>query len=213
MKNMNRLAAIFALVIASLAVSCSPYSLKSSGALNGADLTTYKSFTLAKIAKEDLPKGITDTDLVRLYRALGSQLTARGYQYVESADDADMTLYLGLSTQQSLETDLNTTGFSGGVGVAGYGPYGAGYRGVRPYRYYGPTPYVGSYFGTTTATTELVTDGVLIVDLVENSDNNHIFCAQIKANISGEQLILKDNAKLADVAEKAFKKFPVKIVK
>ncbi len=210
---MKSLTLIFTLAIACLAMSCSPYSLKSSKALNGADLTTYKSFTLAKIAKEDLPEGIADTDLVRLYRALGSQLTARGYKYVESGDGADMTLHLGLSTQQSLETNVDRSGYVAGVGVAGYGPYGAGYHGARPYSYYGPTPYVGSYFGTSTATTEVVTDGVLIVDLVENSNNNHIFCAQIKANISGEQLILKNNAKLADVAEKAFKKFPVKIGK
>ncbi len=188
-------------------VSCSRYVLKSSGALNGSNLESYKSFKMQSISKDELPKGITDTDLTRLYRALGNELTKRGYTYVSGNGSADLTIHVGLSKKQHLETDVSSSGVGLGVGVGGPRP---GYGG---YNYYGPTPYTHSYFGTSTATTELVTDGILVVDLVDNSNNNHVFCSQISAKIDGEQLILKDNEQLAKAAAKAFKKFPVPVIK
>ncbi len=202
------------LMTAAIAVSCSPFVLKSSGALNGSDLTAYKSFKMQSIIKDSLPAGVSDLDLLRLYRALGNKLVERGYTYVEADGTADMTVYVGLSKRNKLETDVNTSGVGVGIhGGYGYG-YGPGYYGPRGYyNYYGATPYVNSYFGSSVATTELVTSGVLVVDLVDNKDNNHIFYAQISADIDGEKLVLKDNEVLAKVANKAFKKFPVPEIK
>lgn len=197
---------LFMMAIIALAMSsCSKYVLTSSGVLNNSDLSIYKSFTLQEISVEDLPDGVSDTDLIRLYRAMGNELVLRGYTYVESGD-ADLTLYLGLSTKEHMETTTTNNGVNVGVGVGAY-PYGRRY-----YRYYGPTPYVQGYVGTSSTSTELVTDGILVVDLVANSDNTHVFYTQIKSNIDGEKLILKDYDELAKAAEKAFKKFPIEKV-
>lgn len=202
---MKKLLALTLSVISMTA--CSPYILKSSGALNNSDLTSYKSFQIQQIDKTQLPPKVSDVDIIRLYRSLAAELEKRGYKYVE--EGGELTMHLGLSTKKHLETSSNTTGFVDGVGVGGRG-YKSSWGG---YNYYGTTPYVHGYFGTTTSTTELVTDGVLVVDLVDNSDNNHVFYAQVSANIDGEQLILRDNEKLAKVAAKTFKKFPLPIIK
>ncbi|MFI3318000.1 MAG: DUF4136 domain-containing protein [Rikenellaceae bacterium] len=199
------------LLLAALAVSmasCSPFVLKSSGALNGSDLTIYKTFTVQKIDKSDLPENIAEYDILRLYKALGNELVLRGYSYVADASAADLTLHLGLSKKRHMETDSFTSGIAGGfAGGPGRGPGHGGYN------YYGATPYAHNYFSTTTSNTEMVTEGVLVVDLVDNKGNNHVFCAQISANIDGEQMLLKDNKLLGEAAAKAFKKFPVEIPK
>lgn len=197
---------LLALALVALSItSCSKYTLTSSGVLNNSNMSDYKTFTMQEVSPGDLPKGITDTDLIRLYRALGSELIARGYTYVEEGKgDADLTMYLGLSTKEHVETTTDSNGISVGVGGYPYYPYGRRY-----YRYYGATPYTYGYIGNTTTSTELVTDGILVVDLVANSDEKHVFYTQIKANIDGEQLILKDYNELTKVAEKAFKKFPI----
>lgn len=198
-------------LVAITMVSCSRFVLKSSGALNGSNLESYTSFKMQTIQKDELPKGVSDTDLTRLYRALGNELTKRGYKYVAGDGAADLTLHVGLSKKNHIETDVSSTGVGVGVGV-GYG--GPGPRpGFGGYNYYGATPYTHSYFGTSTSTTELVTDGILIVDLVDNSNNSHVFCAQLSAQVDGEQLILKDNELLAKAAAKTFKKFPVPVPK
>ncbi len=198
---------LFLLATAISMAACSPFILKSSGALNNSDLASYKSFEIQQIEQDKLPKNVDDTDIIRLYRALATELEKRGYTFVKSG--GDLTMHLGLSKKQHVETTSNTTGFVNGVGAPGYrnnGSWGG-------YNYYGATPYVHGYYGTTTSSSELVTDGILIVDLVDNSDKNHVFCAQISANIDGEQLILKDNEKLAKAAAKVFKKFPLPVIK
>ncbi len=197
---------LLTLAIISL-VACSPYVLKSSGALNGSDLTSYKTFQIQQIDTSKLPESISDTDLMRLYVALSNELKKRGYTFVK--EGGDLTMHLGLSKKRSLETTSNTSGVVAGVGA----PLYKNGRTWNGYNYYGATPYTHGFVGTTTTSTELVTDGVLIVDLVDNSDKNHVFYAQVSANIDGEQLILKDNEKLAKVAATAFKKFPIPAAK
>lgn len=200
---------LFLPLIAMVMVACSPFTLKSSGALNGSDMTSYKSFKFQKIDKDKLPKNISGNDLVRLYQALANELTARGYEFVKGDGAADLTMHVGLSTKQSVETNVNTTGIVDGFGgVGGVGVHGGPGR-YGGYNYYGATPYVNGYLATSNATSELVTDGILIVDLVDNSNNNHVFYSQISANLDCEQLIIKDNEKLAKAAAKVFKKFPV----
>lgn len=188
--------------------SCSPFVLKSSGVLNGSDLADYKTFQLQKIDKESIPEGIMEPDVERIYYVIAKELEKRGYTQKESG--ADLTLYMGLSTKESIETDVDP-----GVGVSGYVGVGAPIAGPRPvggwgrYQYFGPTPYVHAYYSDPTITTEVVENGVVMVDLVDNRSNNHVFCSQISAKITGNQLILRDNEKLAKAAETLFKRFPL----
>lgn len=199
---------LFLAAVAMCLASCSPFVLKSSDVLNGSDLTSYKSFQLQKIEKDKLPEAIMEPDVERLYYVIAQELVARGYTQVQSG--GDLTVYVGMTTKESIETDVDPGFVNVGVGVGvGGAPYGPR-PGWGGYNYFGATPYVHAYYGADpTITTEVVENGVLMVDLVDNSDNNHVFCTQISAKITGDQLILKDNEKLTKAAEVLFKKFPL----
>lgn len=197
---------LFLVALAIGLASCSPYVLKSSGVMNNSDMSSYKSFQLQKVDKNKIPEGIMEPDVMRLYYVIAKELEKRGYTQMESG--ADLTLYIGLSTKDSIETDVeNNVALTGYVGVAP-GPIGprGGWGG---YNYYGPTPYVHAYYGDPTITTEVVKNGLVMVDLVDNSDSNHVFCSQLSGKMSGDQLVLRDNEKLTEAAEKLFKKFPM----
>lgn len=188
--------------------SCSPYVLKSSSVLNDSDLSSYKSFQMQKIDDEKLPEEIMKPDVERIYYVIAQELKSRGY--VQQDSGADLTVYLGLTTKDHIETDVDASTVGMNVGVG----YGIAPRRWGRYRYLGPTPYTNAYFTTdATTTTEVVTEGVVVVDLVENEDNTHVFCAQLESKLSGDQIILKDNEKLADAVSTLFKKFPLPVQK
>lgn len=191
--------------------SCSPYVLKSSSVLNNSDLSSYKSFQMQKVEDDKIPEEIMKPDVERIYYVIAKELESRGYVQKESG--ADLTVYLGLTTQDHIETSVDGSAVGVHVGTAyGYGPAPIGWG---RYRYMGALPYNHAYYSTSnaTATTEVVTEGVVIVDLVDNSDNEHVFCAQLESKLSGDQIILKDNEKLTDAVGTLFKKFPVPVVK
>ncbi len=199
---------IFIVAAAIAMASCSPYVLKNSKVLNDSDLASYKSFQIQKIEKEKIPEGIMEEDLMRVYYVLGKELERHGYTQVESG--GDLTMYLGLSTEDSLETSVQPgTGVHGYVGT-GIAPMPGRYG---RFNYFGATPYVHGYYGDPTIETEVTTDAILMDDLVDNSYNSHVFYSQLGANMDGRQLIIKDNEKLTKAAQTVFKKFPLPAAK
>lgn len=200
---MKRVFLVSLVAFALLIVSCSRYTLVSSKVLNGGDLTSYKSFTIQQVDKESVPSGLMVADVKRICSAIAQQLKLRGYQEVKSG--GDLTVHVGLSINKRLETNTNADAFGVGVGVGAYPRAGWG-----GYNYIGATPYVhGIYNVNSTSTTELVKNGVCAIDLVESDSNKHVFCAQLSGDISGDQLVLRDDRELVKVCEKLFKKFPV----
>lgn len=191
--------------------SCSRYTLVSSKVLNSADMTSYKSFSIQKLDEKSMPAGLELNDVKRICSALAQQLKLRGYDMVKSG--GDLTLHVGLTVSNRVETTTNTDGFAMGVGVGvgvGVGPRG----GWGGYSYVGAPTYVhGFYDSTSTSTSELVKNGVCAVDLVETESNKHVFCAQLSGDIQGDQLVLRDDSELIKACETLFKKFPIALPK
>lgn len=170
-------------------LSCSPYTLESSKVLNNASLETYKTFMIQPADANSLPEGVLIEDVNNIYKAVANQLIARGYKEVPS--NPEMLVCLALSVSQKIETK-DALPPAGGFG----------------YRYFGPrASYVHSYYDDAQIISGISKEGNLMMDIVDTSNNVHIFCAEVSAIADGTKI--KDLQQIQEAVEKLFSRYPV----
>lgn len=191
---MKNLAIISCLVL--LLSSCSAITLEKSEVMNNANLSSYKTFMLEPIEESDLPVKFLKEDLQNISNAVASQLEMRGYKEVKS--NADLLVYLAISVQHSLESNVDPS-YSTVVG----GGYRYNYFGRGPRRYGVSTVYTGP----TEVTTEVKKEGHLMMDLVDTKTNLHVYLSEISAEADGSKY--RDISVLNEAVGVLFSKFPV----
>ncbi|MFR9650932.1 MAG: DUF4136 domain-containing protein [Rikenellaceae bacterium] len=189
----------FLLLLATIISSASAYTLDSSKVLNNADMSSYRSFSLITVKSEKLPPSFNVGDAQMLKQAVANELKSRGY--VELRRGGDMQIDITLSAEKSVERSRETVGSrsvtTGGRVGSGVGPGSGTYRS-------------GSLSLSTTGTAEVVTDGVISVDIKESRGGKYLFSAKLSSISDLQDLILKDNVELNKAIEKLFKRYPVK---
>lgn len=174
--------------------SCSPYTLENSKVLNNANLSTYKTFTIQPADAANLPEGALMGDVENIYKAIANQLIARGYKEVPS--NPDMLVCLAMSVSQKIETKDALPPTTGRFG----------------YHYFGArASYVHSYYDDAKIISGISKEGLLMMDIVDASNNVHIFCAEVSAIADGTKI--KDMQQIQEAAAKLFSKFPVELPK
>lgn len=188
--------AIFLSCLVLLLSSCGAFTLEKSKVMNNADMTSYSTFMMEPIDESNIPVKFSASDLQNIVDAVSDQLISRGYKQVKS--NADMLVYLALSAQPFLETnvDQNSATLIGGYR---YHYFGRGPRGFGGTVYNGPMEI----------TTEVKNEGFLMMDIVDTKTNQHAFYSEISSEADGTKY--KDMTKLQEAAETLFSKFPVPV--
>ncbi len=189
---------LFAFIAMLVLESCSPFVLKQSIVLNGADLYEYKTFSITHPRNVSLPKGVKHSDVDRLYAAVSTEMKSRGYS--EAKGRADMVVSISYQVKLSKEVSSTTMGARTGIATR----TGVGVRGGQG------TMVSGTRTIDTSVSAETVRDGIVIMDISSNLDKEHLYYSQLKVDLSNNSLFLRDNELLSKAADKLFKKFPIK---
>ncbi len=204
---MKRLFQTTLLAAALLMGSCSPVVLTTSSLLDGAALSSCKTFIIQQSPTAKLPKGVQKSDIDRLNNVVAAKLTAQGYRAVRRG--ADMTVAVNYLVKLNKETSVD--GYSTGTYMAAGGAVGTKSAvGARAANVGGGVTRSGSRLTTTTATTEVVRNGVVILDITSNRSRDHLYYSQIKIDLKSNPLFLQDREMLTQGVDKLFKKFPQK---
>ncbi|MFI3268971.1 MAG: DUF4136 domain-containing protein [Rikenellaceae bacterium] len=190
--------------------SCSPIVLTNSTLLDGAALASCKTFVIRQSPTANLPRGVKQSDVDRLNEVVAAKLTAQGYREVRRG--ADMTVAVNYLVKLSKETSVD--GYTSGTAtvVANGSTLGTkrAVGGVGSASVGGGVSRSGTRSIATTATTEVVRSGVVILDIESNRSKDHLYYSQIKVDLKSNPLFLQDRVLLTNSVEKLFKKFPQK---
>ena len=147
-----------------------------------ANFSSYKTYSWGEGTPSKNPLGHQ-----YIIAAIDSQLSAKGWQKVES--DSDVVVIYSAST--SKETQINTFD-SGGM----WGGYGWGWRGG----------YGGGYGGTSTTTVSQIRVGELILDMADVKNKKFVWRGTASETMSDNPE--KNKKKMDKALTKMFKKFP-----
>ncbi len=142
-----------------------------------ADFSSYHTYSWIKVAAQD--QLWND----RIKRAVDKQLTAKGWQLVETGGDTDVAAYGSTHNAQSMQTWYN--GFGGGWRWGGFGNS-----------------------GMSTTTVQNIPIGRLMVDVFAGGSKQLLWRGQATDTLSGNPE--KNTKKLDKAVADLFKKFPPK---
>jgi hypothetical protein len=183
---------IFLAGLGLLLVSCATrYDIRSQAALN-ANLTSYHTY--AFMAKPGTDKdGYKSLTTQSLERAVNREMYARGYTPATPGTEPDLVINFNIKEKDKVQGD----------GPGGLGYYGWGY-GYGPRWGYG----YGLGFDDYNNSIQTVTEGSLVIDLVDRARNEVVWSGTAVGRISKKTLEHPDETINTSVAE-IFARYPI----
>ena len=188
---------LFAFCIAAafaLSSCAGTYKLEHSAVLNKAELSTYRTFSIAPYgeAARILQKGkaaLSEDEYSNLANGIRSEMIARGYTE-DPASDLRINFSLFVERNADITTNLYPDYYYGRFGM------------YRPYVF--RRPYTGY------TSTRIYKEGIWVINVVESRNRLLLYSAAISAEISPKTLTLKSPEEITKASAVLFKKFPVK---
>jgi len=160
------------------------------------DFTKIKTYTFAGWA-ENSDQILNDFDKERITKALASEFSSRGLNYVESDGDVTITLYIVIN--QKTSTTAHTT-YTGGMGYyGGRRGWGRGYGGV------------GMSSATTSYSENDYLEGTFVVDMFSENSKDLVWQGVITTVV--KEKAEKREKTIPRKMKKLMKKYPVKPIK
>lgn len=142
----------YLLIVSAIIGGCSSISVTSEHDKT-IDFNSFKTYSFYEW-KEESDKLLTTFDKERIKNAVGYEMEARGYKFIEG--EADLTVSLFVVLEQKTSRTAYTNHFGGGY--YGYDDWGYGYDGG----------WGGGYSNTTYTETDYI-DGTLVIDVFNTS--------------------------------------------